>query len=157
MTFILLNIIGGVALLLWGTRMLKNAVTRAYGTSLQQAIARNTNNRIKAFIAGLGVTALLQSSTATAVICASFASRHMISTAAALAVVIGADISTTLVAQILAFDLSWLMPLLLITGITLHHRYEHAGRMRHIARALIGLGLVLLSLSLIKQSAPAFT
>ena len=153
MTFILLNIIGGVALLLWGTRMLKNGVTRACGTSLQQAIARSTDNRITAFFAGLGVTALLQSSTATAMICASFASKQMIGTAAALAVVIGADISTTLVAQLLTFDLSWLMPVLLIAGVALHHRYEHAGYKRHLSRTLIGLGLVLLSLSLIKQSA----
>ncbi len=133
--------------------MLKLGFTRAYATSLQKIIAINTSNRIKAFFAGMGVTAILQSSTATAMICASFSSKHMIATASALAVIIGADVGTTLVAQILTFDLSWLMPLLLVSGVVLHHRYEHGGRKRHIARALIGLGLILLSLSMIKESA----
>ncbi len=133
--------------------MLKLGFTRAYATSLQKIIATNTSNRIKAFFAGMGVTAILQSSTATAMICASFASKKMIGTTAALAVIIGADVSTTLVAQILTFDLSWLMPILIVTGVAMHHRYEHGGRKRHIARALIGLGLILLSLSIIKESA----
>ncbi len=152
-TLILLKIIGAVALLLWGTRMVKLGFTRAYATSLQRIIAINTNNRIKAFLAGMGVTAILQSSTATAMICASFASKKMIGTTAGLAVIIGADVSTTLVAQILTFDLSWLTPLLLLSGVVLHHKYEHGGRKRHIARALIGLGLILLALSIIKESA----
>lgn len=151
-TLTLLNIIGAVALLLWGTRMVRLGFTRAYATSLQQLIAKSTNNRLKAFLAGLGVTTVLQSSTATTIICSSFASKHMITLAAAIAVVIGADIGTTIVAQILIFDLSWLMPLLILTGVLMHHYYEHGGRRRHIARALIGLGLVLLSLTLIKSS-----
>lgn len=142
-----------MSLLLWGTRMIKNGFTRAYATSLQKIIAANTNNRIKAFISGLGVTTILQSSTATTMICASFASKNMIGTTAALAVVIGADLGTTLVAQILTFDLSWLIPLLLFVGVAMHHKYENKGRKKHIARALIGLGLVLLSLTIIKESA----
>ncbi len=133
--------------------MIKLGVTRAYATSLQKIIANSTDKRLKAFAAGLGVTTILQSSTATTMICASFASKGMIGLAASLAVIIGADIGTTLVAQILTFDLSWLTPLLLVVGVAAHHKYEHTGRGRHIARAIIGLGLVLLSLSLIKQSA----
>ncbi len=133
--------------------MIKLGFTRAYATSLQKIIATNTSNRIKAFFAGMGVTAILQSSTATTMICASFASKKMIGTAAGLAVIIGADVSTTLVAQVLTFDLSWLMPILILTGVIMHSRYEHGGRKKHIARALIGLGIVLLSLSIIKESA----
>ncbi len=133
--------------------MIKLGFTRAYATSLQKTIATNTSNRIKAFFAGMGVTAILQSSTATTMICASFASKKMIGTTAGLAVIIGADVSTTLVAQVLTFDLSWLMPILILTGVIMHNRYEHGGRKKHIARALIGLGLVLLSLSIIKESA----
>ncbi len=139
--------------MLWGTRMVKLGFTRAYATSLQQFISKSTNNRIKAFLAGLGVTTILQSSTATVMICASFASKKMITTAASLAVIIGADIGTTLVAQILTFDLSWLTPMLLVVGYAMHSRYEHKGRKKHIARALIGLGIILLSLTVIKQTA----
>lgn len=152
-TSILIHIIGSVALLLWGTRMVKNGFTRAYASSLRKVIASNTNNRFKAFLSGLGVTAVLQSSTATALVVSSFASKQMIGTSAALAVMIGADISTTLVAQILTFNLSILTPILLICGVFLHSRYEHGGRKKHLARALIGLGLILLSLSQIKLAA----
>lgn len=133
--------------------MIKNGFTRAYATSLQKVIAQNTNSKIKAFFAGLGVTTILQSSTATTMICASFASKQMIGTTAGLAVVIGADVGTTLVAQILTFDLSWLIPMFLLVGVIMHNRYEHKGRKKHIARALIGLGIVLLSLTIIKESA----
>ncbi len=133
--------------------MVKLGFTRAYATSLQQLIAKNTNNRVKAFLAGLGVTTILQSSTATTLICASFAGKKMITPAAALAVVIGADVGTTIVAQILTFDLSWLMPVLLFAGVLMHRIYEYSGRKHHIARAIIGLGLILLALSIIKKSA----
>ncbi len=75
----------------------------------------------------------------------------------AIAVVIGADISTTLVAQVLIFDLSWLSPALLLIGIAGHMRYEHAGRRRHLFRATIGIGLMLLSLALIKQASAPLT
>ncbi len=133
--------------------MVKHGFTRAYASSLQKVIAANTSNRIKAFFAGLGVTTLLQSSTATTMVCASFASKRIIGTAAGIAVVIGANVGTTLVAQILIFDLSWLTPLLLFGGLILHHRFEHKGKMEHISRAIIGIGMVLLSLTLIKTSA----
>ena len=133
MTFALLNIIGAVALMLWGTRMVKNGFTRAYATNLQKVIAQNTNNRVKAFFAGLGVTAVLQSSTATALVVSSFASKNLIGTAAGLSVMIGADVSTTLVAQVLTFDLSlfyfhhvenyWLRTIYHISFTTNSHRF----------------------------------
>ena len=153
MTLILLQILAAVALLLWGTRMLRIGFTRAYGTSLQQIIASSTKNPFKALFAGFGVTAILQSSVATTMITASFASKKMIGTAAAIAVIIGADVSTTLVAQVLTFDLSWLMPILLISGVAFHNKFEKSGRKRHLARTLIGLGLVLLALQVIRDSA----
>ena len=151
----LLHIAASVCLLLWGTRMVKLGFTRAYGTSLRRAIASGTSNRFTGFLSGMGVTILMQSSTATALLLISFVKKHGIPLSSALAVIIGADLATTLVAQILTFDLSWLAPLLLIVGIVGHMKFEHSGRKRHITRVFIGLGLMLLSLSLIKQvSAP---
>lgn len=151
----LLHIAGAVCLLLWGTRMVKLGFTRAYGTSLRKTVLKGTSNRIVACLSGIGVTILLQSSTATTLLLISFVKNHAIPLAAALAVIIGSDIATTLVAQILIFDFSWLSPALLIIGIVGHMMYEQGGRKRHLFRACIGLGLMLLSLALIKQaSAP---
>ncbi len=149
---ILLHLIGAVCLLLWGTRMVKLGFTRAYGTRLRKIISLSTGNRFTAMFAGMGATAALQSSTAMALILTSFANKQLIGTAAALAVIIGADISTTLIAQVLTFDLSWLSPALLAIGIIMHMMYEHGGRKRHLARILIGLGLMLLSLTLIREA-----
>lgn len=132
--------------------MVKMGFTRAFGTSLRRVIHAHTKNRISAFFAGLVTTGILQSSTATSLIVTSFAKRGFITTAGALAVIIGADVSTTLVAQVLSLNLSWLSPVLLTAGITGHLVFEHQGREKHIARAIIGLGLMLLALTLIKQA-----
>jgi phosphate:Na+ symporter len=137
-----------VALLLWGMRMVRTGVTRAFGTDLRHAIRYGVRNRFVACLTGLGVTAILQSSTATAIMVAAFASRGLIATALALAVMLGADIGTTLVAQVLSLDLSWLSPLLLLGGVVVHLASERT-LVRQLARVAIGLGLMLLALKLI--------
>lgn len=101
----------------------------------------------------MAVTAVLQSSTATAILTTSFAKKGAVTLAAAMAIMIGADVSTTLVAQVLALDLSWLSPILLIIGVVIYLSNERKGLRRHAGRIFIGLGLMLLSLSLIREAA----
>ena len=72
---VLLNIAGAVALLLWATRMVRTGVMRAYGSQLRHALSRSIRNRFSAFVVGLGITSLLQSSTATALMAVSFRGR----------------------------------------------------------------------------------
>jgi len=132
--------------------MVRQGFTRAYGTNLRRIIRARTQNRPASFIAGIASTALLQSSTATSLIVTSFAKRGFITCIGALAVILGADVGTTLVAQALHFDLSFLPPLLLAAGIIAHMIFEHGGRKKHVARAVIGIGLMLLSLSLIREA-----
>ena len=153
-SLVLLHVMSGVCVLLWGLRGVKLGMTKAFGQGLHRAISWGTKNRIRAFLSGMGVTTLLQSSTATALIVASFSGRKMITGAAALAVMIGADVGTTLVAQLLTFDLSWMMPSMLISGFIIYTVFENKpGRLSHFGKMLIGLGLMLLALSLIKQGA----
>jgi phosphate:Na+ symporter len=144
----LINIVGAVALLLWGLRMVRTGVSRAFGTDLRHLISRGVANRFSALLVGIGVTGILQSSTATALMVASFASRGLVATAPALAVMLGADIGTTLVAQVLAFDVAWLSPIFIAVGLFAHNASE-ATRIRQIGRATIGIGLMLLALYLI--------
>lgn len=132
--------------------MVKTGFSRAYGTNLRHAIAQGTKNRISAFAAGAAVTALLQSSTASILITLSFVKKGFMTVTAAIAVIIGADVATTLVAQILTFDLRWLSPVMLSSGVLVFSFYEHGGRTRHIARVMIGIGLMLLSLTLIRET-----
>jgi phosphate:Na+ symporter len=140
-----------VALLLWGLRMVRTGLMRAYGSDLRHIISLGLRNRLSAFAVGLGVTSLLQSSTATALITASFAERGLVATAQGLAIVLGADVGTSLVAQALSLKITWLSPLLVIAGVVLFMAGGGSKR-RDLGRAIIGLGLMLLALTLIVSS-----
>ena len=78
-TMVLLDLMGGVALLLWGLHMVHSGILRAFGPDLRSLLAKGLSNRFSAFAAGLGLTALLQSSTATALITSSFTSEGLVS------------------------------------------------------------------------------
>jgi phosphate:Na+ symporter len=94
------------------------------------------------------VTAILQSSTATCLMTASFAGRGVLVTAPALAVMLGADIGTTLIAQLFSLKITWLSPLLIIVGL-IAFQSGNRRRTRDFGRLSVGLGLMLLSLQLI--------
>lgn len=141
----LFNLIGGVAVLLWGLRMVRTGAMRALGGQLRMAIRRSTTNRFTAALTGAGLTAIVQSSTAVVLLIASFASRGLIKTGPALATVLGADVGTTIVAQILSFDLSFLSPLCVTLGLIIFMTAQRKGT-RNVGRILLGLGLMLLAL-----------
>lgn len=133
--------------------MVRTGVTRAFGASLRKVISKSTSNRISAFFAGIAVTAVLQSSTATSMIISSFVGRGLMTIGAGLAVMLGADVGTTLVAQVLAFDFTWVAPLMMLTGYILFSIYQEKGRGEHLGTVLLGLGMMLFALSFIKTSA----
>src|SRR5258708_25932550 len=157
----ILNLVGSVALLLWGVRMVRTGLTRAFGATLRRVIGVCSKNRFTAFAGGLGLTGLLQSSTATALLLASFAGRGLITLPIAIAVMLGANVGTTLTSQVLSFDLSWLSPLMIAIGVIAFLSSE-ADKARHLGRVAIGLGLMLLSLKLLAagtepmRNAPSF-
>jgi len=153
---ILLNLLAGVALLVWGTHIVRTGILRIWGADLRRFLRESVSNRYAAFAAGLGITALIQSSTATALMVASFVGQGLIATAPALAVMLGADVGTALMTLVFSFDLSWLSPLFIFVGVTLFMRRESskAGR---FGRILIGLGLIILALQLIVLAARPLT
>jgi phosphate:Na+ symporter len=104
--------LGSVALLLWGVRMVRTGMMRAFGAALRRIISTRTRTRMSAFLAGVGVTGILQSSTATALLLASFAGRGLIALPLALAVMLGADVGSSIAAQAFSFDIKWLWTLL---------------------------------------------
>lgn len=139
--------------MLWGLRMVRTGVTRAFGASLRKIISRSTGNRITAFFAGIGVTAVLQSATATSMIIASFVGRGLMTIGAGLAVMLGADVGTTLVAQVLSFDFTWVAPLMMLAGYIVFSLNQDKGRGEHVGTVLLGLGMMLFALTFIKESA----
>ena len=152
----LLNLLAAIALLVWGTYLVRTGVLRVLGSRLRQVLAASMNNRFTAALSGLGVTALVQSSTATALITASFVGRGLIALPAALAVMLGADIGTAVMAVVFSFDLSWLSPLCIFIGVTLFI-LRQGTPVGDVGRVLIGLGLMLLALQLVGQATHVLT
>ena len=137
-----------MALLLWGLRMVRIGISESWGSEIRGALGASLNNRFKAFLSGLGVTMLLQSSSATALLTSSFSGQGILTTATALAVLLGADVGTTLVAQILTFDLSAISPVMIAIGVAMF-TYSSGGRKKDVGRLILGLGMMLLALKLI--------
>jgi phosphate:Na+ symporter len=152
----LLNLLAAISLLVWGTQIVRTGILRVFGENLRHVLAVSMGNRFTAILAGLGVTSLVQSSTATCLIVSSFLGRQLVPLAAALAVMLGADMGTSLMAMAFSFDLSWLSPFLIFVGVVLFVTREKttAGRLGRVA---IGLGLMLMSLQLIGETTRPLT
>jgi phosphate:Na+ symporter len=150
-TTVILELLGGVAMLLWGVRMVRTGIMRGWGDRLKQFIQLRLSNNVSAFAAGGIATAALGSATAMALIVAGLAASGAIGTSIGLAVLLGADVGSALVSALFASSSSyalWLSPLLLFAGyVTFSASSEF--RPHNFGRILIGFGLMLLSLRLI--------
>src|SRR5258708_7338366 len=93
---ILLNLLSGVALLVWGSHIVRTGILRVLGADLRRVLGRSTNGRMRAFGSGVAVTSLVQSSNATAVIVTSFAAQGLLPLTSGLAIMLGADMGTAL-------------------------------------------------------------
>ncbi|WJR75016.1 Na/Pi cotransporter family protein [Bradyrhizobium sp. NP1] len=154
-SLVLLDLMGGVALLLWGLHMVHSGILRAFGPDLRRVLSKALSNRFRAFAAGIGVTALLQSSTATALITSSFAAEGLIGLVTALAIMLGANVGTTLIVQVLSFNIAAVAPVLFVLGLVAF-RSGARSRIKDLGRVAIGLGLMLLALHILLDTlAPA--
>ena len=154
-TIVLLDLMGGVALLLWGLHMVQSGILRAFGPELRRFLSKTLQNRMAAFAAGLGLTALLQSSTAAGLMATSFVSEGVVALVPALAIMLGANVGTTLIVQILSFNISAAAPVLFVLGLVAF-RSGGRSRLKDMGRVAIGLGLMLLALHILLDTlAPA--
>lgn len=152
----LLNLLAAISLLVWGTHIVRTGVLKVFGEDLRRVLSRSFSNRLKAVLAGIGVTGLVQSATATCLIVASFVGKGLVSSGAALAVMLGADVGSSMMAVVLSQDLSWLSPLLIFVGVVMFVSRQDTGAGR-IGRVLIGLGLITLALQLIVEATRPMT
>jgi phosphate:Na+ symporter len=154
-TTVLLDLLGGVALLLWGLHMVHSGVVRAFGSDLRRLLGVALRNRFTAFVAGLAVTAILQSSTATALMATSFAAGGLVALVPALALMLGANVGSTLIVQVLSFNVTAAAPIFILAGVVAFRRGGRT-RTRDLGRVSIGLGLMLLALHILLDTlAPA--
>ncbi len=148
---LVLNIAGAATLLLWAVRMVRTGFERVNGNAFRRAIQRSNANRFKAAGVGLLLAVLMQSSTAVAVLATGFAASGVIGLIPGMSLLLGADLGSALVVQILSFDLSWLMPILLLVGGTLFLK-GRSSLLRQTGRIILGVGVILLSLQLISDA-----
>jgi len=144
-TFTLVDLGGAIALLLWGLHMVQTGVQRAFGAGLRRMLGLALGNRVKAFFAGLGMTAVLQSSTATGLMIASFAAGGAVDLMPALAAMLGANVGTTLLVGLLSFDMTRVASFAILAGVMMFRRSTQT-RTRDLGRVAIGLGLMLMAL-----------
>jgi len=141
----LIDLAGSIALLLWGTHMVQTGIQRTFGPKLRAILGTALKNRVRAFFAGIGVTAVLQSSTATGLMVSGFAAGGLVDLVPALAVMLGANVGTTLIVQVLSFDVAAASPALILIGFLLFRR-DSSTQSHDLGRVFIGLGLMLLAL-----------
>jgi phosphate:Na+ symporter len=156
-SIVLLDLMGGVALLLWGLHMVQTGILRAFGPDLRHFLSKALGNRFAAFGAGLALTALLQSSTATALMTSAFTADGTLGLVPALALMLGANVGTTLIVQVLSFNIAAAAPALFVFGLVAF-RGGARSRIKDLGRVSIGLGLMLLALHILVDTlAPAET
>lgn len=148
LSLIVLHLAGAVTLLIWAVRMVRTGVERAHGAGLRRMMRSSAGRWLPAAGVGVAAAASVQSSTAVAIFASGLAASGMLGIAAGLAMLLGADLGSALVVQVLSFDLSWLMPILLIAGGWLF--LKGASRtIKQTGRILMGVGLILVALDMI--------
>jgi phosphate:Na+ symporter len=144
---VLFALLGGTALLLYGVRLVGEGLQRAAGTRLRHVLSTLTGDRFRALLVGAGVTAVLQSSSATTVMLVGFASAGLLTLRQTIGVILGADIGTTVTVQLLAFNLLGFAPLVVFLGWLVYVAF--GGTTKYIGQAILGFGFLFLGMKLI--------
>ena len=150
-THVVLNLLGEIALLLWGIRMVHSGITRAFGAELRRAVAVGLKTRGRAFVSGAAITMALQSSTATGLMATSLMGDGALALAPALALMLGANVGSALIVQVFSFDISLIYPVFIFGGYIAFRRGQQT-RLKDLGRMAIGFGLMILALSLLSET-----
>lgn len=146
-----IHIAGAAALLIWAVRLVRTGVERGWQVQLRRALRRGAENRLVAAGAGTVAAVVLQSSTAVAILTAGFVAAGTLAGAAGLAVLLGGDLGSAIVAQILLARADWLVPVLLLAGVVVFQK-SRTLEWRMGGRVLIGLALIFVSLGMIRDA-----
>ncbi|MEM7076065.1 MAG: Na/Pi cotransporter family protein [Pseudomonadota bacterium] len=146
----LISLAGATMLLLYAVRMVRTGIERSYGASFQRLMTAQ-RGPARACVLGTAMAVVLQSSTAVLVLTSGFAAGAMLAFPTAFAIVLGADLGSALIIQVLSFQLDWLVPLLLAVGGYLFVKTE-AKKPRQLGRILMGVAFILLSLRFLREA-----
>lgn len=148
---IIAGLIGGLGLFIYGMFLLSDSLKKLSLGILKSLLEKITSNRIKSMLVGLGVTAVIQSSSATSVILIGFLNAGILSLAAAIAIMIGANIGTTVTAQLIAFKLTAVAPLFVFAG-TVYFFFAKKQKEKNKGLVVLGFGMLFLGLAMMSLS-----
>ncbi len=147
----LFSMLGGIGLFLVGMNIMSTGLKNACGDNLQTILGYATKNKFIAVLAGLGMTVLIQSSSATDVMVIGFVNSGIMTISQAIGVIMGANIGTTITAQITAFNLSSYTPLLLFIGAIMFLFLKNSFT-KHIGSVIMGFGMLFSGISIVKEA-----
>lgn len=144
------KLLGGVGLFLFGMSIMSTGLKNACGDNLQNILECATKNKVVAVFAGLLMTVLVQSSSATDVMVIGFVNSGMMNLSQAIGVIMGANIGTTITAQITAFNLALYTPLILFAGAVMYLFFKKS-IVKHIGSIIMGFGMLFAGITMIKE------
>ena len=148
----LTNLLGAVALIFWGTYMVKSGMLRTFGMSLRTALSHGLDNRFKGFGVGFCLSSLLQSSTAATLLVAGLQSEGLINTAIAISCIFGAELGSAFMACVLSLNLPAIAPILILCGVVMFFHFKAQSRKGQFGRILLGLAFIMIAINQIVLS-----
>ncbi|MCC0633432.1 MULTISPECIES: Na/Pi cotransporter family protein [unclassified Clostridioides] len=148
---IIISLMGGLGLFLYGMNLMGEGLQKSAGTKLKKIIKLLTSNLFMGVLVGTGVTAVIQSSSATTVMVVGFVNAGIMTLKQAIGVIMGANIGTTVTAQLVSFDLTGMAPVALGIGIILY-LFGNKPRIKNIAEILIGFGILFTGMDFMKMA-----
>ena len=145
------GLFGGLALFLFGMDIMTRALKQVAGASMKQILARLTRNRFTGVVAGASITAIIQSSSVTTVLLVGFISAGLMTTTQSISVILGANIGTTITAQILAFKVTALAMPMLTLGFFVSFVSSNKA-VREYGRILLGIGMVFFGMAIMSDA-----
>ena len=147
----ILLLFGGIGLFLYGMNIMSGGLRSACGDKLRIILERATRKKVTSVLAGLGTTVLIQSSSATDVMVIGFVSSGLMTLAQAVCVIMGANIGTTVTAQITAFNISTFAPAIIFLGAVMHI-FIKKKTVQHIGSILLGFGMLFQGIGMLKTA-----
>ena len=152
---IAISLIGGLGLFLYGMNLMGNGLQKSAGEKLKNIIGLLTSNIFMGVLVGTLVTGVIQSSSATTVMVVGFVNAGIMTLNQAIGVIMGANIGTTVTAQLVSFNLEELAPIALGIGIILF-LFSKKPKIKNIAEILIGFGILFTGMEFMKDAVQPF-
>jgi phosphate:Na+ symporter len=149
--FLIMGLFGGLSLFLYGMAKMSDGLKKAAGNQLRKILATLTKNRVVALFVGAFVTMVIQSSSATTVMLVSFVQAKLMTYVQSIGIILGANIGTTITAQLVAFKLTDYALLMIAVGFALTV-FSKKESLRHIGEAILGFGILFFGMKIMSDS-----